>query len=488
MLLIELDRRSGKAAYAQIRDRIAGMVEDGTLQPGDRLPSSRTLAVSAGVHRTTVVRAYDELRALGYLDSRSGAYTTVRRRARLPATVDRSEDRGDGTLLDWHRTSASPLFPDGPPFTAAAASDVTDFERLAADPSLAPETDLRRCLRSALAGDGPAAVDYAAPAGWPPLRATLSRRLRAHGVAVSADEILITHGAQQALDLVLRLLTRPGDQVAVEAPTYGMLHPLLRLHDVTPVEVAMGTDGLDIDILSSTLQHARIRFVYTMPNFHNPTGITTDQAHRERLLALCERHGTPIVEDGFEEEMKYFGRAVLPVKSMDICGIVLYVGTLSKVVFPGLRVGWIAAPREAMDQLTCIQHATCLAANTLVQAAVDRFLTSGDFEAYLRRAHRVYRRRMQALLAGLERHLPSGIVWTRPAGGYTLWLSLPQPVAVEAALIEELSEAGVRVAPGSWYFASPPPLAHLRLSIACVEEARIEEGCQRLGETLRRWT
>ncbi|HSL17872.1 MAG TPA: PLP-dependent aminotransferase family protein [Methylomirabilota bacterium] len=485
MLLVELDRSSATPAYLQIRDRIAGLVEDGSLCPGDRLPPSRHLAGSVGVHRSTVVRAYDELRALGYLDSRSGSYTTVRRRARPPATAVRPRDTRD--LIEWRssRSGSSPRLDDRPSAAATAQGGAVDFERLAADPSLAPAADLRRCLRAALSADAPASVDYASPAGWPPLRQTLSRRLRAHGMAVSPDEIVITHGAQQALDLILRMLAGPGDRVAVEAPTYGMLHPLLRLHGVEPVEVPMRDDGMDLDALASLLDRSRVRFVYTMPNFHNPTGITTDQAHRERLLALCEAHRTPLVEDGFEEEMKYLGRAVLPVKSMDAHGVVLYVGTLSKVVFPGLRLGWIAGPSEAARRLEELQHATCLAANTLSQAAADRFIRSGDLELYLRRAHRIFRRRMAALLDGLERHLPPGTAWTRPVGGYTLWLTLARPAADEPALVRELAGAGVLVAPGRWYYAAPPPTAHLRLSIACVDATRIDDGCRRLGEVLR---
>ena len=485
MLLIELDRSSAVPAYLQIRDRIAALVDDGALRPGDRVPPSRGLAVSVGVHRTTVVRAYDELRALGYLDSRPGSYTTIRRRARPPATADRARSVPGSGLIEWRSPGSSSRPGDRPSAAPAANGDPVDFERLAADPSLAPTADLRRCLRAALGADAPASVDYAAPAGWLPLRQTLSRRLRAHGVAVSSDEIVVTHGAQQALDLVLRLLTRPGDRVAMEAPTYGMLHPLLRLHGVESVEVPIREDGLDLDALAALLEQSRVRFVYTMPNFHNPTGITTDQAHRERLLALCEASRTPLVEDGFEEEMKYLGRAVLPIKSMDAHGVVLYVGTLSKVVFPGLRLGWIAAPIDAARRLEEIQHATCLAANTLTQAAADRFIRSGDLELYLRRVHRIYRRRMAALLDGLERHLPAGISWTRPIGGYTLWLTLPHPVADEPALVHELASAGVLVAPGCWYYAAPPPTAHLRLSIACVDEGRIDDGCRRLGEVLR---
>jgi len=272
----------------------------------------------------------------------------------------------------------------------------------------------------------------------------------------------------------------------VEAPTYGMAHALLKLHEVEPIEVPLLEDGMDLDHLQGVLQDGRQRpkFVFTMPNFHNPTGVTTDQQHRERLLALCEAHRIPLVEDGFEEEMKYFGQAVLPVKSMDKKGVVLYVGTFSKVVFPGLRIGWIAAPREAIMRLNDIKHVACIAGNTLAQAAAAQFCASGEFAAYLRRIHRVYRRRMQVLLQGLLRHMPDGVRWTRPAGGYTTWVSLKDRGITQQELLERVKLEGVKVGPGSRYFANRPAATHFRLSIACVDEKQIEIGCQRLGRAI----
>lgn len=500
MLPLVPDPRSPVPAYLQVRDRIVALVESGALQPGERLPPSRTLAIAAGLHRSTIVRAYEELRALGYLDSRPGGWTTVRRRARPvagaagmagPAASDA------GYAIDWDRASrprAKALA--GHPALEGDAQPCppgsVDFARLAADPALAPHDELRRCLKAVLARNRGAALDYAHPAGWPPLREAIARRLLAHGVSAASDGIVVTAGAQQALDVVLRLLTAPGDHVVVESPTYGMAHALLRLHGIRPLEVPMRDDGLDLDRLGRLLarrggraSNGRPRLLYTMPSFQNPTGITTGQAHRERLLALCEEHRLPLVEDGFEEEMKYLGRAVLPIKSLDARGSVLYVGTFSKVVFPGLRLGWIAAPPAAARRLVDLLHATSLATPTLAQAAVARFVAGGAYESYLRRAHGVYRRRLRALMQGLDEHLPPGCEWTRPEGGYTLWLKLPPGGGDEATQVERIARAGVRVAPGSRFCLRPPARPAVRLSVACVDDAMIAEGCRRLGCALR---
>jgi DNA-binding transcriptional MocR family regulator len=490
MLLLRLDPESTRPAYLQIRDQIIALVDEGTLRPGDRLPPTRTLGESVGVHRSTVVRAYDEIRALGYLESRSGSYSTIRRRARVPETVARREPESGPvpSAVDWAELATEQA--RGAHLAAQRLADpkvpgdTIDLERLAADPALAPAAELRRCLKQVLLRGSPAALDYTEPAGWPPLREVVSMRLRSHGISVSAEEILITSGAQQALDLALRMLTRPGEAVVVEAPTYSGAHALLRLHGLTPIEIPVHRGGMDLRALEWALERRSARLVYTMPSFHNPTGVTTDQAHRERLLDICERMRVPILEDAFEEEMKYLGKAVLPIKSIDAKGLVLYVGTFSKIVFPGLRVGWIAAPRQAISLLTSIQHASCLAVNTLAQAAVERFCTSGELQAYLRRVHRVYRRRMQAVLDGLRRHMPAEIRWTRPSGGYTLWLTLPGRGEDERLWCNRLARAGVRAAPGSRFFGVAPARPHLRLSISCADEDQIEEGCQRLGRAL----
>ncbi len=361
---------------------------------------------------------------------------------------------------------------------------MVDFARLAPDRSLAPNEDFRRCLKAVMVERGTDLLDYGEPAGYRPLRETVARRLRTHGVTVSADEVVMTSGAQQAIDLVLRLLTRPGDRIAVEAPTYALALALFRLHGLELQGIPMRPDGMDLDLLRKRLRRRPPTLVYTIPNFQNPTGITSDQAHRERLLELCEACRVPILEDGFEEEMKYFGKAVLPIKSMDARGIVLYVGTLSKVVFPGLRIGWIAAPRECVERLLAIQRVSSIAGNTPAQAAIDRFCALGLYEAHLRRIHKVYRKRMQAALHALREHLPAGVLWTQPAGGYTLWLRVPGSPLGERALYDRFLRDGVRLSPGTPFFPAPPREPQFRLSVSSLNEAEIREGCRRVGRSL----
>lgn len=489
-MLLRIRRESKTPVFKQICGQVARLVEDGSLLAGSRLPATRVLASRLGVNRSTVYRAYQELWALGYLESRPGAYSTVRGRLKPYGVSARTEkDRprweqlcppaSQGVFGEYQTLLR--LIPRTLP------QRVLSFAGLAADRELGPAEELRACVRSVLLGSGKRLLDYGDPQGSGPLRDVIARRMRTHGVSVSADEVLVTSGSQQGLDLVTRLFTK-AVEIAVEAPTYSMAIPLFRFQGLRMAEVPMLGDGADLDALAREAEKRRLAFFYTIPNFQNPTGITTSQSHRERLLALCEERGLPLVEDGFEEEMKYFGKAVLPVKSMDTRGLVIYLGTFSKVVFPGLRVGWIAAERECIQRLLALSRFAQLSGNQLTQAAVARFCEEGRYEQHLRRVHRVYRSRMSAMLRGLETRLPAhGVQWIRPSGGYTLWVQVDGSPSAEPELLKCLDHHGVAAAPGSLFFPGRPHGLCFRLSVSNLKEPDIEEGCRRLGRGLSKF-
>jgi DNA-binding transcriptional MocR family regulator len=482
-----LDRQAASPLWRQLVDRTIRLAHQGVLTPGERLPPTRVLARQLGVNRSTVCRAYEELWALGYLDSRPGSYSTIRTRTKALAGGPARP------LIDWDEAMAPGAFAAfraGVALPRLASSGVgwVDFASLSADPDLCPVDEFRHAVRRVLLQQGRPLLDYGDPAGFAPLRHTLARRMAAHGITVSADDVLVTHGAQQALDLVVRMLARPGAGIVVESPTYGLLLPLQRMHGLRPIALPMGRDGMDLDALEACLARERPALVYTVPTFQNPTGITTTQAHRERLLALCEARRVPILEDGFEEDMKYFGRATQPLKSMDARGIVIYVGTFSKVVFPGLRVGWVAAEHECVRRLLWLNRFTSLSGNLLSQAAVNHILHSGRYDAYLRRIHATFRRRMTVMLQSLEKHATGlGLEWTRPNGGCTLWATMADGKREDESALVDLAEAErVAVTPGSSFFAEPPDGLSFRLSIARVKAHDIEDGCRRLARALAR--
>lgn len=489
MLLLTLDERSREPKSRQIIRQIIALIENETLRPGDLLPSTRKLAESLAIHRSTVALAYQELWALGYVDLRTGARPQVR--TRIPLVTEGRHASED--LVDWSAT-ASPAsngvlaaFRRSRPLVRQVSdAGIIDFSSLEMDRRLFPTEAFRSCLARVLRDHGNSLLGYGDPAGYLPLREYVAQRLHSHGVSVTADEILITSGAQQALDLVFRMVAAPGRTVAVESPTYDCVLPLLLFNGLRPVEVPMRPHGMDLSVLAEVLARDQPVLVYTMPSFQNPTGVSTDQAHREQLLALCERHHVPILEDAFDEEMKYFGRVVMPIKSMDRHQSVIYCGTFSKVLFPGVRIGWIAAAGECIARLVAIRRFSELSPNTVLQAAIHEFCENGHYDHHVSRMHRVFRRRMRALTGALRKQVsPDWATWSEPAGGYLAWLELsPAPgTAVDWQTL--FSSQGVKVALGSSFFPSEPSSTYIRLSIAGLDEAEIVAGVQRLAASLR---
>jgi DNA-binding transcriptional MocR family regulator len=341
-------------------------------------------------------------------------------------------------------------------------------------------------MNTVLRREGANLLCYGPRAGYWPLREYLARRMQIHGIQVSPDEIFISNGSQHGLDLLVRILATPGRGVVVEAPTYAMMIPLLRLHGAEIIPISMNSDGMDLEQLERTLARRDVGFVYTMPNFQNPTGVSTTQDHRERLLALCEHHRVPVVEDGFEEEMKYFGKVSLPIKSMDTRGVVIYLGTFSKILMPGLRIGWVAADRGCIEHLVAVRRFADLSPTALLHAALTEFCQRGLYDLHVRRLHRMYRKRMRVTLQAMREHVPPDLAtWSEPGGGYLIWVELTRCARFPEEVYAHIAQSGVIVSPGPYYFIEPPTRPCFRLSIAAVDERRIEEGMRRLGRAIR---
>jgi len=354
------------------------------------------------------------------------------------------------------------------------------------DPRLMPIEPFSRSLRAAIRRQGPGILGYGDPQGQPGLRGALCRHLGQHGIEVAPEELLVTQGAQQALDLALRALTRPGDAVLVQAPTYDKFLGLLALHGLRPVTIPMGPTGPDRAGLEALIAGERPALAYVMPSFINPTGASLDLAQRETLLDLCSRFDLPLVEDGFTEEMSYFRRPLPPLKALDRRGLVLHVGTFSKVLFPGARLGWIAAPRPCLEALTALRHTTELGPSPLLQEALEDFLRKGHFETHLARLHRKFRRRMERALSTLRRELdPTRIRFEAPSGGYLLWLECPG-LPPDLDLARTLAPFGVAARSGSAFYPDPRMgRHHLRLSLSNLDESETAEGLTRLSRALR---
>ncbi len=486
-MLLKFDRTDSKPLYRQLVDDIKNLIDQEILQAGQYLPSTRNLADKLGINRSTVTRAYEELQALGYLCSRQGSYHKVESRRRVARyhPENRSVIPWDWALSSEAKDIHQIYLQYSPEKlkNITPRQDILNISELDLDPRLYPMADFKRCLNYVLHRFGAETLQYGDHRGYPPLCEQIANRLCLHGISVTEKEILITNGAQQAIDMIIRMLASKETRVAIEAPTYAAMLPLLRLNGVEPLEVPMKPDGMDLDFLEKSLSKEKVSFIYTMPNFQNPTGITTSHPHRERLLNLCLKHRIPLIEDGFEEDMKYFGKVALPIKSIDGKNIVIYLGTFSKALFPGLRIGWVTADSEFISRLTAIKRFSDLGSGKLVQIVLHEFLRRGYYDKQLRRMHRAFRRRMQVALQTMDLSFPPAVTWTRPAGGYTLWVKLPTRWDKEK-LSGHMEKFGVIVSPGSYYFYRNEPSAYFRLSIAKRNEEEIKEGITRLAKAL----
>ncbi len=478
---IALERGAGNGAlpvYQQIAAHIRAEIAGGRLAAGDRLPPIRELARTLGVNRDTVALAYDALSSEGAVEATVGRGTFVREATAVPASrPDPALPELSGLvnrLMAFER--ARPRY--------GTARDCVPLHALVPDPALYPVEEFRRALGRVLARDGAELLLYGGPQGHVGLREVVAGRLRDRGVAASAEEIVLCHGASQGIELALRLFAEPGDCIAVEEPTYTNVLASLMALGLRPVPVPMGGDGLDLDALDAVLARPEVKLLYTIPTFHNPMGITTSVAHRRALLAAAQRHAKPLIEDAYEMDLRFTGRPVPTLAALDRSGLVVQLFSFSKALFPGARVGSLFARGRAIEGLLALKTATDLGGSLLLQAALAELVEEGSFDRHLGRVRRALRARMAAAAEALERELPEGTRWTRPEGGYQIWVEVPARVDTRDLFADAVRE-GVLFAPGHQFLHDGRASNGLRLTLARADEGEIARGIAALGRALR---
>jgi DNA-binding transcriptional MocR family regulator len=484
-MLVTLDSNLRKPLYVQIRDQLRDRILNGGLKSGDRLEPSRELAHQLGVHRTTVGNAYAELESEGLIHGTVGRGTFV-----TPLGETMRAPRG------WARRPSHDIFwesffPEEPRddslgrlMASSVEEGVISFAAAHGAEELTSPDLVRRAADAVLRREGGRLVQYGSTGGYQPLKAYLQIRLRRDGIPVELDEILVTHGCQQSLDLVRRALISSGETVVCENPTYTGLWNVFESPGVRLMGVPVTPEGMDLDALESLLEQTRVKLIFCSPSFQNPTGFSMPLEARKRLLELAQRFQVPIVEDDVYGALRYRGRQIPPLKALDSAGLVIYLNSFSKVGFPGLRVGWLVASRQVIERLRWAKQRADLHTNLIGQAVVQELGSRGWLDKWIRKSCKVYALKQDVLRRAIERHFPPEARVIYPDGGMSVWVELPVFLDAEELLVKA-RERRVLFAPSRYFYFQNPRHHALRLCYTALPDDKIEKGAAILGDLLK---
>ncbi len=484
-VLVTLDASLHKPLYAQIRDQIRARILAGDLKTGERLEASRELAKRFAVQGSYVSTAYAELEPEGLIHRKvwRGTFVSPLAETHHASPSARRPPAGD---FFWSGFFSEEPHDDslGRLMGSASVPGMISFAvtHNAEDPSA---VDLvRRALDAVLRREGARLLQYGSSDGHPPLKNLLSARLRREGMPVEPDELLITNGCQQSLDLLRRSLLAPGDAVACENPTYTGVSQVFNTPGLRLIGVPVGAEGINLDFLAAVLQQNKVKLLLVSPNFQNPTGHTMPLEARRRLLELAGEFQVPVAEDDIYGALRYRGRALPTLKALDTAGLVIYLNSFSKVGFPGLRVGWLVAARRVVERLRWAKQSADLHTNLLGQAVLEELGRRGWLDRLIRRACREYERKLEVARHAIERHFPDEAACIFPEGGMSIWVELPEGLDA-SELFAKARDRGVIFAPARYFYFQQPRHNAFRLCFSAVADAKIEEGVKILGGLLR---
>ncbi len=367
----------------------------------------------------------------------------------------------------------------------AEQPDILSFAGGLPAPELFPLEAIAQAHAEVFAEEGQAALQYSTTEGYKPLREWIRAHMARQGVEAAMEQVLVTNGSQQGIDLVAKALLDPGDVVVVENPSY-----LAALQNFIGYEAELrvvGSDdeGMRVEELEALAAECRPKLIYIVPNFHNPKGTTLSLERRHALIRFAQRHGVVILEDNPYGELRFRGEPLPPLAALDDAGVVVHLSTFSKTLAPGLRIGWVVGPCELIRGLTVIKQAADLHNATLAQRATARLLERFDYAGHLSQLRARYGERCQTMLEALAAHMPEGMRWTRPDGGMFLWAELPQGLSGDE-LFPRALEQKVAFVPGTPFFAARPQARFIRLNFSNRPPELIVEGIRRLAAVLSR--
>jgi 2-aminoadipate transaminase len=466
---ISLSKGNGRPLFLQLHEQIIDRIAAGELTAGARLPPVRRLAQQLGINHMTVAKAYKDLAEAGFVEGRAGGGTHVR----APYGTGSRRARGS------EPASAGPLLSERL-YELSHAPGVIGFTTNYPAPDADCAKEFETCLQSVVADGLSPYFAYDPPNGRIGFRRAIVDYLARQGLTTAPEDVIVTSGAQQAIELVVRLLVPHGSPVIVERPSYYGVINALRSVGARILEVPLESDGMDIEKLEAHLARHRPRLIYTNPTFQNPTGVTTSLEKRRRILALGRRHGVAILEDDHNSELRFSGSPVPSIRSLSEPGDnVFFVRGFGKVFLPGTRLGYVVTPAHARRPLLALKAHSDLHTTGIMQEAMARFLTRKNYPKFLDQMKRVYSATQRKLISSLSAGMPPGTLIGSPEGGLSLWVTLPEGTEV-SELYYRAVRRGVAFVAGEVFYASHVNPRTLRVSFGLLGDDVLEEGVTRL--------
>ncbi|MBN2591112.1 MAG: PLP-dependent aminotransferase family protein [Sedimentisphaerales bacterium] len=362
--------------------------------------------------------------------------------------------------------------------------DMISFAGGLPNPRFFPVREIKETTLDVLAGTDVSALQYSTTEGYQPLREYIAKRYQKRKLSITADEILITNGSQQGLDLIGKVFINKGDRIAIEKPAYLGAIQAFSVYEPQFCPIPLLNDGVDINRLETELSVNSVKLFHTVINFQNPSGITYSENKRRELTELLKQHNTIAVEDDPYSDLRFSGTAPQSMRSR-LNGKVILLGSFSKTIAPGLRLGWICAKREIMDKLVTAKQASDLHSNSLCQKIVHQYLINNDVDKHIETIINVYKKQRDVMITAIDENFPSEVIFTKPEGGMFLWVTLPEQLSA-LELFKLAVKENVAFVPGTPFYVDNGGKNNMRLNFSNADENTIKEGIKRLGLIIRK--
>lgn len=374
-------------------------------------------------------------------------------------------------------------------FIVTSRPDIISFGGGMPDTRLLPLDEVAKAIKKVMGREGSAALQYGSSEGHEGLKHCIIKLMAEEGIKIDTDDLLVTDGGQQALDFVGKIFINPNDKIIVEGPSYVGAIQAFSSYQASFIHIPLDANGLQVDILAKTLEKlerekVKPKFLYTVSTFHNPAGVTLSWERRKKLLELAHKHNLLIIEDGAYNRLRFEGRPLKPLRAMD--EKIIYIGTFSKIFAPGVRVGWIIAPRSILEKINFAKQAANLCPGSFTQRVVEEFFRQNLHKAHISNVNKVYRQRRDIMVKAIKKYFPKEAKFNIPQGGLFVWVELPRYIDTTDLLAEAISEEKVAYIGGGAFFADGSGKNCMRLNFSYPQTDQIEEGIKKLGKVIKK--